>query len=68
MCEVLWKDFLAISWREQVSFQWSDDEVCFVLDQHAEMGFYSATSLKQQFEDRYVTPLKTHYPDSEPTI
>jgi len=25
----------AISWREQVNFQWNDDEVCFVLDQHA---------------------------------
>jgi len=31
------------------------------------MGFYSARSLKQQFADRYVTPLKTHHPDSEPT-
>jgi len=27
--------FLAISWREQVNFQWNDDEVRFVLDQHA---------------------------------
>ena len=24
----------AISWREQVNFQWDDDKVCFVLDQH----------------------------------
>jgi len=24
-----------------------DDEVCFILDQHAELGFYSASSLKQ---------------------
>ena len=24
-----------ISWREQVNFQWDDDEVCFVLDQNA---------------------------------
>jgi hypothetical protein len=24
-----------ISWREQVSFQWGDDDVRFVLDQHA---------------------------------
>jgi len=22
-------------WREQVDFQWNDDEVCFVLDQQA---------------------------------
>ena len=25
----------AVSLREQVNFQWGDDEVCFVLDQHA---------------------------------
>jgi hypothetical protein len=25
----------AISWREQLNFQWDDDEVHFVLDQHA---------------------------------
>ena len=25
----------AISWREQVTCQWDDDEVHFVLDQHA---------------------------------
>jgi len=47
--------FPAISWREQVNFQWDDDEVCFVLDQHAE--FYSASSLKQQSADRHVAPL-----------
>jgi len=29
-------------------FQWDDDEVRFVLDQHAELDFYSASSLKQQ--------------------
>jgi hypothetical protein len=28
-------NFSAISWREQVNFQWEDDEVHFVLDQHA---------------------------------
>jgi hypothetical protein len=37
-----------MSWREQVNFQWDDDEVLFVLDQHAELDFYSASSLKQQ--------------------
>jgi len=31
--------FLAISWREQVNFQWDDDKVRFVLDQHAELLF-----------------------------
>jgi hypothetical protein len=32
-------NFSAISWREQDDFQWDDDEVRFVLDQHAELDF-----------------------------
>ena len=44
-------------WREQVNFQWDDDEVRFVLDQHAELDFYSASSLKQQSAGRHVIPL-----------
>jgi hypothetical protein len=47
----------AISWREQVNFQWDDDDVRFVLDQHAELDFYSASSLKQQSTNRHVAPL-----------
>ena len=52
-------NFSAISWREQVNFQRDDDEVRFVLDQHADLDFYSAflISLKQQSTDRHVTPL-----------
>ena len=46
--------FSAISWREQVNFQWDDDEVHFVLDQYADLDFYSASSLKQQSADRHV--------------
>jgi hypothetical protein len=34
--------------QEQVNFQWDDDEVRFLLDQHAELDFYSNSSLKQQ--------------------
>ena len=34
-----------------------DDEVRFVLDQHAELDFYSASSLKQQSANRHVAPL-----------
>ena len=49
--------FSAISWREQANFQWDDDEIRFVLDQHAELDFYSASSLKQQSEDRHVVSL-----------
>ena len=38
-------------------FQWDVDEVRFVLDQYAELDFYSASSLKQQFAGRHVAPL-----------
>jgi hypothetical protein len=31
-------------WREQVNYQWNDDEVHFVLDQHADLDLYSASS------------------------
>ena len=37
--------------------QWNDDDVRFVLDQHAEFDFYSASSLKQQSASRHVAPL-----------
>ena len=47
----------AISWRQQVNFQWNDDEVCFVLDHHAEFDSYSTSSLKQHSVDRHVAPL-----------
>ena len=51
-------NFTAISWREQINFQWDDvDDVHFVLDQHAYLDCYSASSLKQQSADRHVTPL-----------
>ena len=36
--------------------KWDDDDI-FVLDQHAELGFYSASSLKQQFVGRHVVLL-----------
>ena len=45
------------AWWELVNFQWNDDEVCFVLDQPAVLGFYSASSLKQQSADRHVARL-----------
>ena len=34
------------------------DEVRFVLDQHTELDFYSASSLKQQSAGRHVAPLE----------
>ena len=50
---------IIISWQKQVRFSSDDDDdVCFVLDQHDELKFYShASSLKQQPLDRYVVPL-----------
>ena len=52
------QQFSAISWWEQDKFQWDDDdEVCFVLDQHAQSDFYIASSLKQQSKNRHVAPL-----------
>jgi hypothetical protein len=37
--------------------QWNDDdEVRFVLDQRAELDFYSSNSLKQQSAVRHVAP------------
>jgi hypothetical protein len=46
-----------MSLREQINFQWDDEEVRFVLDQHAELDFYSASSLKQKSVGRHVAPL-----------
>ena len=48
--------FSAISVREQIIF-WCDDYFPFVQDQHAELNFYSANSLKQQSVGIHVTPL-----------
>ena len=38
--------------------QWNDDDASFVLDQHAELDIYSASSLKQQSAGRHVAPLR----------
>ena len=57
---VVWcqfSNFSAISWREQVNFQWDNNVACLVLDQNSQLDFYSASSLKQQSADRHVTPL-----------
>jgi hypothetical protein len=43
-----------------------DDEVRFVLDQHAWLDFDSASLLKQQCVDRHVAPL-WYIIHSEPT-
>ena len=46
--------------------QWDNDEVHFVLDQHAELDFYGVRSLKQQSTDRHVAPLKHIIPIVSP--
>ena len=51
-------NFSAISRREQVNFQWNDDEVRCVLDQHTVFDFYSASSLEKQTAGKHVTPLR----------
>ena len=49
-------NFSAILWQTEVNFRW-DDEVRFVLDQHAYLDCYSPISMKQQSEDRHVSSL-----------
>jgi hypothetical protein len=42
----------------QDNFEWDDDEIRFVLDQHAELVFFhSSSSLKQQSAGKAVAPL-----------
>jgi hypothetical protein len=51
------QQFFSYIMARSTYFQWDDDEVRFVLDQHAELDFYSASSLKQQSMGRHVAPL-----------
>ena len=44
--------------KNKFIIKWDDDVVRFVLDQYAELNFYSASSLKQQSADRIVAPLR----------
>ena len=37
-------------------FEWNDDEIRFVLDQHTELDCYSARGLKNQSAGRHVIP------------
>jgi hypothetical protein len=47
------------SWREQVNFQWNNDQVHFVQDQH---DFYSASLLKQHNAGESDNTVKIIYP------
>jgi hypothetical protein len=55
--------FSAISWREQVTFWWVDD-VCLVLDQHADLDFHRLAHWNNS--TRVDMPTRIHYSDSEP--
>ena len=60
--------FSDIMAREQVNFQWDyDDEIRFVLDQHALLDFYSASSMNHQSADSHIGPLGHVILISEPT-
>ena len=48
----------AILLQVQVTFQWDDDDVCFVIDQPPLLNFCSASSLKQQSAGRHVASLR----------
>jgi hypothetical protein len=47
--------FFSYIMARRIFFQQDDDEVRFVLDQHAELDLYSAGLLKQQSAGRHVT-------------
>ena len=43
--------------ENKLIFQWDDDKVHFVLNQHAKLDLYGTSSLKQQSVDKRVTQL-----------
>ena len=47
--------------------RWDDNDVLFVLDQHAKLDFNSVGSLKQQSAGRHVVSLWYNYPVYKPT-
>ena len=54
--ECLIQQFVQLCHGEN-NIQWDDDEIRFVLDQYAELDFYTASSPKQQSVGRHVAPL-----------
>ena len=61
-------NFSAIPWQEHVEFWWDDDDIRFVLDQHAKLDFYSVSSLKQQSMGWHVTPIGHILIPSQPVV
>jgi hypothetical protein len=50
-------DFVTVSTKFAIGFCQFINEVRFVLDQHAELDCYGASSLKQKSAGRHVAPL-----------
>ena len=58
MCQWATSAIFQLYYDENTLFLNDDhEEVRFVLDQHTELDLYSASSLKQQSADRYLSPL-----------
>ena len=53
----IFRYIMTVSWLKQFTLRWDNDDVRFLLNQHAELDFYSASSLKQQSVDRHVAQL-----------
>ena len=51
------EEFLSYIMMRTRYARWEDNDVHFVLDQHAELDFYNASSLKQKSTDRSVASL-----------
>jgi hypothetical protein len=49
--------FVSNIMAKQVKFQWTNDEVSFVLEQHPSLNIYGASSLKQQCANIHVASL-----------
>ena len=62
-----WLFQLYYAWWEQVNFQWDDNEVCFVLDQHTLSWIFIVISHWNNSPRISMLPTLTHYPGCEPT-
>ena len=56
-CLTQYEQFFSYIMARTSNIQWDDNDIRFVLDQHAELVFFSAISLKQQSTDRHVAPI-----------
>ena len=52
-----WRNFTVVTYERTTYIRWNDNTIRLVLDQHAKLNFYSASSLKHQWTGRHVVPL-----------